>query len=225
MKLSDLTMNFLGDSITEGAGASAYDKCFVKLIEQKTGAVCNNYGIGGTRIARQKKPSEDALYDNDFCLRIEQMEKSADVIAVFGGTNDFGHGDAPIGSVIDKSPNTFYGALNYLYNNLITRYSDAFIFVITPLHRDDENNPRGEGKKPVDGPLLHEYVAIIKEVAAKYSLPVLDLYADLGICPTVSAQKEKYTVDGLHPNDLGHKIIANMVLAFIKKNLEYRFDF
>ena len=32
MLLKDLKINFLGDSITEGAGASVYDNSFVKLI-------------------------------------------------------------------------------------------------------------------------------------------------------------------------------------------------
>lgn len=221
MLFDDLKINFLGDSITEGAGASVYDNCFVKLIEKKTGALCRNYGIGGTRIAKQVQPSEDPVYDRDFCSRIWQMEKDADIIAVFGGTNDFGHGDAPIGTITDKTPDTFCGALNYLYENLINEFSNAFIFVMTPMHRADENNPRGEGKKTVDGPLLYQYVAMIKEAANRFYLPVLDLFANSGIYPANPAHREKYTADGLHPNDLGHKIIANMVTDFIENSIRH----
>lgn len=219
MDWSKLKINFLGDSITQGAGASKYDNCFVKLVEKETSAVCRNYGIGGTRIANQTKPSADAVYDKGFCSRIEQMDADANVIAIFGGTNDFGHGDAPIGTMFDRTPETFYGALHYLYKNLIKKYPDAFIFVITPLHRVDENNPLGEGNKEKEGLLLREYVHIIKEVAEFYSLPVLDLFANSGIYPVIPAHKEKYTADGLHPNDLGHRILARRVIKFIDENV------
>ncbi len=220
MNLVNLKINFLGDSITEGGGASCYNNCYVKQVEKKTGAVCRNYGIGGTRIARQNKPSVELIYDQDFCSRIDKMEQDADIISVFGGTNDFGHGDAPIGSIEDKTPDTFYGALHFLYSNLIKKYPNALIFVITPLHRHDENNPKGEGNKESDGLLLREYVKIIREVADFYSLPVLDLFANSGIYPEIEAHKEKYTVDGLHPNDVGHDIISNMVIKFIEENIK-----
>lgn len=219
MDWSRLKINFLGDSITQGAGASKYENCFVKLIEKNTGAVCRNYGIGGTRIAHQLKPSAEAVYDKDFCSRIEEMDADANVVVVFGGTNDFGHGDAPIGTISDRTSDTFYGALHYLYENLIKKYPDAFIFIITPLHRVDENNPRGEGNKEKDGLLLREYVHIIKEVAEFYSLPVLDLFANSGIYPLIPTHKEKYTADGLHPNDLGHRILARRVIKFIDENI------
>lgn len=216
MDWSNIRINFLGDSITQGAGASKYDNCFVKIIERNMGAVCRNYGIGGTRIARQRIPSSEKIYDMDFCSRIEQMDDDANVVVIFGGTNDFGHGDAPMGAVDDRTPNTFYGALHYLYSNIINKYPDAFIFLITPMHRLDENNPRGEGEKEIDGPLLRQYVHAIKEVAEYYSLPVLDLFATSGIYPTIAAHREKYTPDGLHPNDIGHEIIAKRIIEFIE---------
>ena len=222
MDLSKLKINFLGDSITEGAGASVYENCYVKLVEKRLGAVCLNYGIGGTRLAKQHKPSAEPIYDKDFCSRITEMEQDSNVICVFGGTNDFGHGDAEIGTIDDRTPETFYGALHYLYSNLINKYPDSFIFVITPLHRVDENNPKGEGNKKKDGPLLREYVHIIKEVAEYYSLPVLDLFANSGIYPVNELHKQKYTIDGLHPNDLGHNIVSNMIIEFIEKNIKYR---
>ena len=150
------------------------------------------------------------------------MEKNADIIAVFGGTNDFGHGDAPIGEITDNTPDTFCGALNYLYKNLIKEFPNAFIFVITPLHRADEDNPFGEGDKAAKGLLLYQYVEMIKEAANRFSLPVLDLFANSGIYPANLAHRAKYTADGLHPNDLGHKIIANSIINFIENNAKQR---
>ena len=64
MELKGTKINFLGDSITEGAGTSSHDKMFTMLIEREYGAICQNYGIGGTRIARQKTPTEEKWADS-----------------------------------------------------------------------------------------------------------------------------------------------------------------
>ena len=50
MNLTGKTVCFLGDSITEGAGASAKDKCYVSLFKAAhPEATVHNFGIGGTR--------------------------------------------------------------------------------------------------------------------------------------------------------------------------------
>ena len=52
-----MKINFLGDSITEGACATASGMRYSSLACQMLGAEENNYGIGGTRIAKQKNPT------------------------------------------------------------------------------------------------------------------------------------------------------------------------
>lgn len=216
MELKGTKINFLGDSITEGAGASAPENKFTMLIEREYEAICQNYGIGGTRIAKQHTPSDNPIFDNDFCSRVADMDADADIVAVFGGTNDFGHGDAPMGSMSDRTPDTFYGALHTLYSSLIEKFPDSPIVVITPLHRLNEDNPRGDGNKPQDIGTLKTYVGIIREVAEYYSLPLLDLYKESGLQPKVPIINEKYFADGLHPNDEGHKVIAKKIASFLQ---------
>ena len=46
----------------------------------------------------------------------------ADGVVVFGGTDDFGHGDAPIGTPSDRTYDTFYGACHVLFSKLIEKY-------------------------------------------------------------------------------------------------------
>ncbi len=216
MDIRNKKINFLGDSITEGHGCSSPEKCFASLIARDHGAVCRNYGIGGTRIARQKQPSENPKHDLDFVGRFDKMDPDADIVAVFGGTNDFGHGDAPMGTMADRTRDTFYGALHLLYTGLITMYPSARIVVLTPLHRLNEDNPRGDGNKAVTSGMLVDYVRVIREVAEYYSLPVLDLYACSGLQPRVPVIRERYVPDGLHPNDEGHRILAEQIAAFLK---------
>lgn len=214
MELKGTKINFLGDSITEGAGTSSHDKMFTMLIEREYGAICQNYGIGGTRIARQKTPTEEK-WDRDFISRVPEMDNDADIVVVFGGTNDFGHGDAPLGTMDDRTPYTFYGALHCLYTALTEKYPDVPVVILTPLHRLNENSPKGDNK-PAPVGTLKEYVNIIREVAEYYSLPVLDLFKESGLQPKIPVIQQKYIPDGLHPNDDGNAILAHKIARFLE---------
>lgn len=213
MKLEGLKMNFLGDSITEGVGASSIDKVYWKRFEKDGAVVCGN-GIGGTRIARQHTPSCEERWDRYFASRIEELDPEADVVVVFGGTNDYGHGDAPLGRMEDRNPDTFYGALHDLYSRLMKKYPAARIIPMTPLHRTEENKYINEiGVRNVGS--LGDYVAIIREVAEYYALPLLDLYALSSMQPELPYNNEKFYVDGLHPSDEGYERIYNLLKAHI----------
>lgn len=215
MNLHGKKINILGDSITEGYGVSCPEHSYINLIASRCGAICRNYGISGSRIAIQKTPSANPRFDLYFASRVDEMDTDADVVIVFGGTNDFGHGDAPLGSAEDRTPETFRGGLHTLYTKLIERYPDKLIVVVTPLHRWNENNPHGDDKPNPVG-TLQDYVQIIRQVAEFYSLPVLDLFASYGIQPCLTVHREMFVPDGLHPNDKGHEILANKFIKFLE---------
>lgn len=215
MELTNKTVCFLGDSITEGAGASHVDNCFVSLFGAKyPDAHVYNFGIGGTRIARQAIPSECDRWDKHFSSRIEEMPESADLICVFGGTNDFGHGDARFGSFGDTTDDSFFGALYDLSQKLVNKYPFAKIVFFTPLHRETENNI---AKRPDGCFVLEDYVNAIKENAAYFSLPVLDLWSVSEMQPALPIIKETFMPDGLHPNDAGYVKLFQTVDSFIEK--------
>jgi len=212
MELKGKKINFLGDSITQGVGVKNPGNRFVdRVIRMAELAEGRNYGISGTRFARQVVPTADKpSFDQDFCSRVEGMDADADVIIVFGGTNDFGHGDAPFGESSDRTPETFCGACHTLMRSLIERYPGKVIVIMTPLHRATEEN---RDKK---GHILVDYVDVIKETARYYSLPVLDLFAMSGIQPRVHAIRERFCPDGLHPNGAGHAILAERIIGFLR---------
>lgn len=62
---------------------------------------------------------------------------------------------------------------------------------------------------------LSTYVDILKQSAASYSIPVLDLFATSGMQPRIEAHKQAYIPDGLHANDAGHVIIARRLANFL----------
>lgn len=215
MKLKGKKVVFLGDSITAGSGASCVENGYVSVFGKISGADVRNYGIGGTRIARQKQPSCEPTHDLDFVQRVDDMDEDADIVAVFGGTNDYGHGDAPLGTFESRDVYTFYGAMHTLCQKLINKYPKAVIFFITPLHRLNESMQLNERGIRNVAPLA-VYVDIIKEVARYYSLPVLDLYAMSGMQPEVDIIRELYMPDGLHPSDAGAEIIAQRLVGFLR---------
>ena len=220
MNLSGLKINFLGDSITQGVGASSPETVYHAVLKREAGlAQARNYGISGTRFALQKgteeRPKDDYVDINSFSERFHMMDDDADVVVVFGGTNDYGHGDAPLGGFSDRTPDTFYGACHYLFSGLIKKYLGKQIVIMTPLHRTGEYKNTGSQKTMGVG-TLKEYVNIIREVAEYYSLPVLDLYASSGLQPEVPEIKEMYIPDGLHPNDNGNAVIARKLKVFLE---------
>ena len=207
-----MVINFLGDSITEQYFASTYDKCYVALVGKLLNCKVNNYGISATRIAKQIIPSQDPAWDNYFALRVKDMDPNADLTFVMGGTNDFGHGDAPIGKLGDTEPTTFYGAMDNLCKELLKKYKKEQVVFILPLYRFNDDDPLGDHMRDKPTLPLQGYRDVMTEVLNKYDIEVLDIKDQVG--------KPKDTnnfEDGLHPNDAGHRKIAELLVNFISK--------
>ena len=156
---------------------------------------------------------DNPSFDQWFASRVEDLDPAADAVVVFGGTNDWGHGDAPIGTFSDRTEDSFYGACHVLYSKLIARFPGKPIVVVTPLHRVGE---RDKHKREDREMMLSDYVDIIKEVARYYSLPVCDMFSISGLQPEIPEILEMYIPDGLHPNDAGHKVLADRIGSFLK---------
>lgn len=216
MNLKGIKMGVLGDSITEGAWVEDPNNIYFNRLQRECG-IRELYvdGIGGTRIARQKNPSEEPKYDLHFISRVDKIDEDCDLVLVFGGTNDFGHGDAPIGTPNDRSEDTFWGACHVLCEKLIQRFPKSQIVFMSPLHRLNEDNTYSENKQVPQG-TLYDYVDVLKTVTRKYAIPFLDMLQVGGMTPKVPIYQELYMPDGLHPNDAGHERIAARLKGFLE---------
>lgn len=224
MELKGKAIAFLGDSITEGVGVencemNRYDNVLKRKCELRA---VYNYGISGTRIAHQRKPSEIPRHDLCFCGRAFDLNPDADIIVVYGGINDYIHGDAPFGVPEDNTPETFCGAVNFLMNFLKEQYPGRTIVFMTPAHMTGFDNlvdskPSTLPMKYPDAKPVVDYVEIVNAAGRKHGVAVLDLYHNLGIDPNDPEQSEKYTADGLHFNDEGHAVLADCLIDFLKK--------
>lgn len=216
MDLTGKTICFLGDSITCGGGASSHDKCFIELLKAEYPQTrMLNYGAGGTRIARQKKSSRNIDYDKDFLSRVCTMEKGADYVIVFGGTNDYGSGDAEMGVLGNKDPYTFMGAMQVLTEYLVNVYGKDKVCYILPIPRLNEDDPHGSVQKETACYPLNAYREAQKSVLNHYGVDFIDL-SNVFPMPT-SDNGDAVTVDGLHPNDRGHRIIADAIKSYFQK--------
>lgn len=225
MNLEGKIIDFLGDSITEGVGVddcanNRYDNIIMKKCKLKA---VYNYGIGGTRIAHQSKPSEKPRYDLCFCGRAYDLNPQADIIVVYGGVNDYIHGDAPFGKIGDTTPSTFSGGVEFLMRLLKDLYPNAKKVFMTPAHMHydtlNDEKPSNREMKRADAKPLSDYVRVIRETGKSHGIPVLDLYEKFPINPNIAEYKEKYTADGLHFNDAGHQILADTLIEFLQNEI------
>ena len=213
-KYKTMKMNCLGDSITYGYipdDGSQMTQPYPSILQNLLGFnTCRNYGISGSTLA-----VNSGNY-NPMSVRYADMDDDADIVSVFGGTNDYGRAKySALGTINDTTNDTIYGALDVLCNGLINKYPKAFIFFMTPLRRADKIGNNGGGY------LLEDVANAIKEVCYKYSIPVLDLYSKGGCHLENTTFRGHYGGnDKLHVNQsfmLEH--LAPMIEKFIRSNI------
>ena len=223
MNIKGFKVNFIGDSITEGGGVkdpanNRYDNRMKTMCNL---SAVNNYGISGTRLAHQICASQLPREDLCFCGRAYDIDSTADMVVVYGGVNDYLHGDAPFGKLGDTTPATFCGGVYFLMNFLREKFKDKPVIFMTPArcylgHYVDDEKPSCFEHKHTQGQPLLDYVNAIKETGRRLGIPVLDLYHNLGIDPHNEEDYLAYTADGLHFNDAGHGILAQRLKEFIE---------
>ena len=221
-KLNGKTVNFMGDSITQGSGGdiggSVVDHPYPSIIEDNTGCNSNNYGIAGSTLSGDGSTHNtvnDAIIGfQPMCNRLNLMSSSADVNIIFGGTNDaLADRQVPLGEFGDTTNLTFYGGLDIICKYLLNNFPKKTNLFIVPLQRHSQNTGNIYGKKLID------YVNAIKEVAGSYGLPVLDLYHNGGGTPLNSTWKTNNMPDGTHPNQSYYYDLANKIEDFINNQI------
>lgn len=217
-----MKINFLGDSITYGSGSSARGKDYVSLVGKILGADVNNYGVGGTRFAVLNNPKKDSPYEEDFNTRARKMG-DADIVFVFGGTNDYGHGTTVLGDKKSRNVYEFCGAINLLIDFLDERYGKEKAIFILPLPRYGGGNRYGEFEENSYRPTFYDYVKAEREVLEERGQTYLDFSE---FFPEPETDKgDALTVDGLHPNDRGHALLAEKICEYLKKRSQRRKSF
>lgn len=203
-------INCLGDSITYGAllDNPTTERWTTKL-QELTGAIVNNYGVSGSKVS-------DITGDDvpSFVDRYENMN-DADLVIIFGGTNDYWHAATDIGTTGSMDVSTFIGALNTIISDLVAKTPITQLVYIFPYQQyfggSNSRVDKGHGT-------LEEFRDAAKKVCEYYSVPFLDLFKNAGFDVIDSeVQRLALMADGLHPNKYGHTYLAKRIKNFIDK--------
>jgi lysophospholipase L1-like esterase len=173
------------------------------FIENNYGFAHTNLGIGSTTVAYiSERETEFPCMIN--ANRIKAIKTAnPDLIVIMGGTNDC-HLAVPLGeetqlskALGNKDKTTFYGAYSFLLETLLTWKPGLKIILMTPMQSNWEvrNN-------------YDDYAEAIRKIAYYFAIPIADSNRKGGVS---HFNVTTYTEDGLHPNEKGGRVIANIV--------------
>jgi len=129
--------------------------------------------------------------------------------------------------------NTFCGRINSVMSFLKQKYPNQLIVIMTPIHRAYANfsSASRANVQPDEmfsnslGLFLDDYVHVLKRAGEIWSVPVVDLYSNSGLFPLYDEYTKYFAnpnTDRLHPNDLGHRRIADILKSEVfNKYLNY----
>lgn len=182
----------VGDSITFGTGViwnrkrDAWPYLLGRLLGEEYQVV--NYGISGASVQRES----DKPYRSDFMKDVEEMEAEAVILML--GSND--------SKACNWNPSRFENAYAETIERLKATTKNLYVMVpprafVVRFRRKVKFGIRNEVVRD-------EICPIVLRLAKAYNMPVIDLYR-------LTEEHPEYFEDGVHPNKLGNKVIAEHV--------------
>lgn len=188
------------------------------------------YGISGNQW--------DGIYKQALKLH-DEKGTAVDAILIFAGTNDYNH-SVPMGLFYSettketifngktvtrkyRSPiltdTTFCGRINKVMAYLKENFPQQQIIIMTPIHRgfaqfNDKNIQPEESFANGQGLYIDDYVNALKQAAANWAVPLIDLYSTSGLYPLTESHRQYFTnakTDRLHPNANGDYRLAKTI--------------
>lgn len=153
---------------------------------------------------------------SDYTFRRQALliPTNSKVITIFGSGNDLDK--IPLGDVGDTTADTLCGCMYITLQNVWSRITTANLGIITPT-------PWQNYSPTTPGNDMELYVEALKEICKRYSVPVLDLYHCSNLRPDDAAfRAAAYSKDdgnGIHPDEVGHALIAPHVQSFLESLL------
>lgn len=212
-----MTIAFLGDSITCGYALEDGSKKYSTLVCAELSMEELNYGITGTLVAKAGLNQTNA---KDYLSRAHLID-DADIAVVFGGTNDYFWSDRPISGCGEEY---FAYAVKELVRRVKEKRGGKITLFVTPYPHNGVGNYLGgadwkdstrhdTSAVNYNGHVLQDYAETIERICTEEGVPCLNLFEDFGF------RWQEHTIDGCHPNEAGHALIAKAVLGELKKML------
>ena len=184
----------VGNSITYGMGINDRTKTYPAVLAQLMGptARVENYGVSARTLLRKG----DRPYWKEKALK-DALASSPNIVVIKLGTND----TKPMNW---KYKDEFERDLSALADTFLNLVSHPKVFLCLPCPAD--NAPWGIS----DTINRKEVIPMVRRVAAKKKLPVIDLYTPM------NGRKELYQADNVHPNADGARVLAEEVYKAIR---------
>ena len=190
---------FFGDSITQqGVSKNGYVTLIKKSLDSTKYDIIGA-GIGGNKV-----------YDLYLRLEDDVLNKKPDLVVIYVGINDVWHKQS-------SHTGTDYDKYLKFYQALINKIQGVGSKVV--LCTPSVVGEKKDGTNELDAD-LNKYAAGIRELAAKNNLPVCDLrkiFTDYEAANnTEDKEKGVLTVDRVHLNETGNKLVADQLLPLVK---------
>lgn len=206
--LTGKKMTVIGDSITY---VSQWAKInWHKWISDWTGCTVQNLGRNGTGFMR----------NDPYIDRIQNIDSDTDIIGIAASLNDC---DFNIGTVDDTTEdNTALGYANDFFDALLLAFPNTPIICYVQNPWDN----RHFGVQRSD-----DFVTGVQTICHRKGIPFYgDMYLNGSVLkPWIASNCDEYftndsgTVNGAHPNDKGHLVIANYLLDKFEQNVVNHF--
>ena len=153
-------------------------------------------------VDKQAKSGASTSNGHGTATQVENLNGNFDLITVWIGTND--------AQQEATDANSFKTNIEALIRRIYERFPTTKLFFITPLANQKTVDPQEQSLKK--GVIL--YVNAIKEVCNRYSIPVLDLYANSNLNPHVGQINNTFyaNADKCHMNSKGYLERINPVI-------------
>lgn len=187
---------FIGDSLF-GAHGIGKENSWINLLCEKYSMDFMNLGINGCTFSDCENGS------NPIVKRcVDMPDEQPDFVVIEGGRNDFNK-MAKIGSVDEKDPTTYLGAIAITVEGLRAKYPNAKIIAVTFWKTGTVNK---------EGVASNTYVEAMIDACEKLCIHCIKAYneEESGILMTDKAFREKYC---FVPGDVCHLNVEGMKLA------------
>ena len=145
--------------------------------------------------------------------RVQQnYEADADAIILMGDCNNCGNQNE-IGTYSDTTEDTWCGRMNLMLDAITTKYPTKPIILIS-------NPPRGETNRHGINDSAHVQANAMKDLAWNRGFYYIDCYHTNLYRPNIPQNVTLFGNNGkdiTHPNNLGHKMMAQMIFEELKK--------
>lgn len=200
-------------SCTEREGRLAYTKDSLSFAAISRSVALDDFGPQQATIVRESATE----YFPEVIDELELIDFSkVDILLVQYGVNDY-HAGVDIDNPEDPyDRHTFGGALRSALTMWQEACPDVRIILLTPTYSWYEYSMETCEEKNEGGGILEDYVNRELQIAEEMDVEILDVYHDF-YPHEVWDDWKLYTRDGLHPNDVGRRMLAETVAAYLNQ--------